>query len=121
MNLYDTIQDIAQEYNIKDMTLKTISFLHSTFDDDPDTGEINQYIISRGLTNRVYVDLRLFQNEDEIIDTLRDNFIPQIKSMGLQIHKFTVENDENDIETPFKQVRITFIKPDLNSYDYDWD
>lgn len=109
-DLYDAFQDIAHEYNIKDMTIKTSSHIPSDFDDDPDTGEINQYII--GLARNAYIDIRLFQNEDEIIDTLRNNFVPQIKSLGWELYSFIVDDDENDIETPYKQVLITFVKPD---------
>jgi hypothetical protein len=109
-DLYDAFQDIAHEYNIKDMTIKTSSHITSNFDDDPDTGEINQYII--GLARNAYIDIRLFQNEDEIIDTLRNNFVPQIKSLGWELYNFIVDDDENDIETPYKQVSITFAKPD---------
>lgn len=109
-DLYDAFQDIAHEYNIKDMTIKTSSHIPSNFDDDPDTGEINQYII--GLARNAYIDIRLFQNEDEIIDTLRNNFVPQIKSLGWELYNFIVDDDENDIETPYKQVSITFAKPD---------
>ena len=61
--LYDLFQDFAIEYNIKDMTLPNTT-LPSQFDDDPDTGEINQYIIVQDRWFRearnAFVDFRLF-------------------------------------------------------------
>ena len=109
------------------MTIKTSSLIPSQFDDDPDTGEINQYII--GQARNAFINLRLFDNIDEIIETLRDNFIPQVKALGWYIpsHKpnerdllviigsqlkdgMTITEEENDIETPYTEVSITFAK-----------
>ena len=117
--LYDIFQDFAITYNIKDMTLKTSSLIPSQFDDDPDTGEVNQYII--GQAKNAFIDIRLFTNEDEIIETLRDNFIPQVKSLGWYIPNehligktdgMTITEEENDIETPYTAISITFAKKD---------
>jgi hypothetical protein len=89
----------------------------SQFDDDPDTGEINQYFI--GQARNAFIDIRLFDNIEEIIETLRDNFIPQVKSLGWYIPSYmqlkdgmVITNDENDIETPYTEVSITFAKKD---------
>ena len=54
-DLHEIFQDFAITYNIKDMTMKTSSLIPSQFalqntslfDDDPDTGEINQYFIDQ--------------------------------------------------------------------------
>jgi len=117
--LHEIFQDFAIEYNIKDMTIKTSSLIPSQFDDDPDTGEINQYII--GQARNAFIDIRLFDNAEEIIETLRDNFIPQIKALGWIIpsesligktHGMTITEEENDIETPYTEVSITFSKKD---------
>ena len=117
--LYDIFQDFAITYNIKDMTVKTSSLIPSQFDDDPDTGEINQYII--GQAKNAFIDIRLFTNEDEVIETLRDNFIPQVKALGWYIpndrligktYGMTITKEENDIETPYTEISITFAKKD---------
>jgi hypothetical protein len=117
--LHEIFQDFAIEYNIKDMTIKTSSLIPSQFDDDPDTGEINQYII--GQSRNAFIDIRLFDNAEEIIETLRDNFIPQIKALGWFIPNenligktdgMTITEEENDIETPYTEVSITFTKKD---------
>ena len=115
--LHDLFQDFAITYNIKDMTIKTSSLIPSQFDDDPDTGEINQYFI--GQARNAFIDIRLFQNEDEIIETLRDNFIPQVKALGWYIPSYSqlkdgmvITQDENDIETPYTEISITFAKKD---------
>ncbi len=117
--LHEIFQDFAIEYNIKDMTIKTSSLIPSQFDDDPDTGEINQYII--GQARNAFIDIRLFDNAEEIIETLRDNFIPQVKALGWFIpndrligktYGMTITEEENDIETPYTQVSITFAKKD---------
>ena len=112
--LHEMFQDFAVTYNIKDMTIKTSSLIPSQFDDDPDTGEINQYII--GQARNAFIDIRLFSNEEEIIETLRDNFIPQVKSLGWYIplkDGMVIIRDENDIETPYTEVSITFAKKDI--------
>ena len=119
--LHEIFQDFAISYNIKDMTIKTSSLIPSQFDDDPDTGEINQYII--GQARNAFINLRLFDNIDEIIETLRDNFIPQVKALGWyipSIYKYmqlndgmTITEEENDIETPYTEVSITFAKKDI--------
>jgi len=123
--LYDLFQDFAIEYNIKDMTIKTSSLISSQFDDDPDTGEINQYIIGQARNGKkgwvAFIDIRLFSNVEEIIETLRDNFIPQVKSLGWYIpsyqasqrHGMTITHDENDIETPYVEITITFAKHNI--------
>jgi len=115
--LHEMFQDFAITYNIKDMTIKTSSLIPSRFDDDPDTGEINQYII--GQARNAFIDIRLFSNEEEIIETLRDNFIPQVKSLGWYIPSYiqlkdgmVITHDENDIETPYTEISITFAKKD---------
>jgi hypothetical protein len=115
--LYEIFQDFAVTYNIKDMTIKTSSLIPSQFDDDPDTGEVNQYFI--GQARNAFIDIRLFDNIEEIIETLRDNFIPQVKSLGWYIPSYmqlkdgmVITNDENDIETPYTEVSITFAKKD---------
>jgi hypothetical protein len=115
--LHEMFQDFAITYNIKDMTIKTSSLIPSKFDDDPDTGEINQYII--GQARNAFIDIRLFSNEEEIIETLRDNFIPQVKSLGWYIPSYmqlkdgmVITHDENDIETPYTEISITFAKKD---------
>ncbi len=117
--LHEIFQDFAIEYNIKDMTIKTSSLIPSQFDDDPDTGEINQYII--GQARNAFIEIRLFDNAEEIIETLRDNFIPQVKALGWFIpnesligktHGMTITEEENDIETPYTEVSITFSKKD---------
>jgi hypothetical protein len=118
--LYDIFQDFSITYNIKDMTVKTSSLIPSQFDDDPDTGEINQYIIGQAKYN-AFIDIRLFTNEDEVIETLRDNFIPQVKALGWYIpndrligktYGMTITKEENDIETPYTEISITFAKKD---------
>jgi hypothetical protein len=117
--LHEIFQDFAITYNIKDMTMKTTSLIPSQFDDDPDTGEVNQYII--GQARNAFIDMRLFTNEDEIIETLRDNFIPQVKALGWYIpnenlvgktYGMTITEEESDIETPYTEVSITFAKKD---------
>ena len=116
--LHEIFQDFAVTYNIKDMTIKTSSLIPSQFDDDPDTGEVNQYFI--GQARNAFIDIRLFDNIEEIIETLRDNFIPQVKSLGWYIPSYmqlkdgmVITNDENDIETPYTEVSITFAKKDI--------
>ncbi len=113
--LHEMFQDFAITYNIKDMTIKTPSLIPSRFDDDPDTGEINQYII--GQARNAFIDIRLFSNEEEIFETLRDNFIPQVKSLGWYIPSYmqlkdgmVITHDENEIETPYTEISITFAK-----------
>ena len=117
--LYDIFQDFAIEYNIKDMTLPNTT-LPSQFDDDPDTGEINQYII--GQARNAFVDLRLFINIEEIIEALKHNFIPMVKNttdwyipsyQSSQRHGMTLTHGENDIETPYVEITITFAKRNI--------
>jgi hypothetical protein len=119
-DLYDAFQDIAHEYNIKDMTIKTSSLIPSQFDDDPDTGEFNQYFI--GQARNAFIGLRLFDNLDEIIETLRDNFIPQVKALGWYIpneslmtkyYGMNITEKENEMEIPYIEVSITFAKKDI--------
>jgi hypothetical protein len=116
--LHEIFQDFAITYNIKDMTMKTSSLIPSQFDDDPDTGEINQYFI--GQARNAFIDIRLFSNEEEIIETLRDNFIPQVKALGWYIPSYmqlndgmVITRDENDVETPYTEISITFAKKDI--------
>jgi len=125
--LYDAFQDFAITYNIKDMTVETDSLeipSHIQFAayDDPD-GEVNQYIIgqSKYSASFSFIDIKLFDNVDEIIETLRDNFIPQVKSLGWYIHSpndlqdgMTITEEDNDeTETPYTAVSITFSKKDI--------
>jgi hypothetical protein len=67
-----------------------------------------------------FIDIKLFDNVDEIIETLRDNFIPQVKSLGWYIPShsdlqdgMTITEEENEIETPYTAVSITFAKKDI--------
>ena len=120
--LYDLFQDIAVEYNIKDMTIKTPSLISSLFE-EPDV-EINQYIIAQSRNEKdipAFVDLILFNNIEEIIETLKDNFIPMVKNtldwyipsyMASQRLGMTVTNHKNDNGTIFAEVSITFAKRD---------
>jgi len=125
-DLYDAFQDFAITYNIKDMTVNTIEEIPSHIQfaayDDPD-GEVNQYIIgqSKYSASFSFIDIKLFDNVDEIIETLRDNFIPQVKSLGWYIHSpnnlqddMTITEEDNDeTETPYTAVSITFSKKDI--------
>jgi hypothetical protein len=127
--LYDAFQDFAITYKIKDMTIETSHSIpsHILFAayDDPADGEINQYIIGQSRNNLLkvelsFIDIKLFDNVDEIIETLRDNFIPQLKALGWYIHSpnnlqdgMTITEEENEIETPYTAVSITFSKKDI--------
>ena len=131
--LHEMFQDFAVTYNIKDMTIETSHSIpsHILFAayDDPDDGEINQYIIGQSRNDLLkvemsFIDIKLFDNVDEIIETLRDNFIPQVKSelgwfipnenlkIGALINGMTITEEENEIETPYTAVSITFAKKD---------
>ena len=143
--LHDMFQDVAITYKIKDMTIETSNLIpsHILFAayDDPD-GEDNQYIIGqysnpvdtfrdyitgkyRPLGWNSFIDIKLFDNVDEIIETLRDNFIPQVKSElgwfipnenlnnGALINGMTITEEENEMETPYTAVSITFAKKDV--------
>lgn len=116
--IYELFQDIAITYNIKDMDswrgdldgirLQNVSQLPSDFDDDPDTGEINQYII--GQHRNAFIDIRLFYNIDEVIEALRNNFIPMVKNTLDYRINMNLIYDENDIETPYTEISLTFLK-----------
>jgi len=124
--LHEMFQDFAITYNIKDMTIETSNSIpsHILFAayDDPDA-EVNQYII--GQYRNPFIDIKLFNNIDEIIETLRDNFIPQVKSElgwfipnenlknGALINGMTITEEENEMETPYTAVSITFTKKDI--------
>ena len=137
--LHEMFQDVAITYNIKDMTIETSNLIpsHILFAayDDPD-GEDNQYIIGQysnpiGHYNHslqyrnAFIDIKLFDNVEEIIETLRDNFIPQVKSElgwfipnenlknGALINGMTITEEENEMETPYTAVSITFAKKDV--------
>jgi hypothetical protein len=130
--LYEIFQDFAITYNIKDMTMKTNDLIPSQIlfaaGDDINDGEVNQYIIGQSRNDLLdvevcFIDIRLFDNAEEIIETLRDNFIPQVKALGWyipSIYKYmqlndgmTITEEENDIETPYTEVSITFAKKDI--------
>ena len=132
--LHEMFQDVAITYNIKDMTIETSNSIpsHILFAayDDPDDGEINQYIIGQFRNDLLkvemsFIDIKLFDNVDEIIETLRDNFIPQVKSElgwfipnenlknGVLINGMTITEEENEMETPYTAVSITFAKKDV--------
>ena len=131
--LHEMFQDFAITYNIKDMTIETSHSIpsHILFAayDDPD-GEDNQYIIGQFRNDLLkvemsFIDIKLFDNIDEIIETLRDNFIPQVKSElgwfipnenlknGVLINGMTITEEENEMETPYTAVSITFAKKDV--------
>ena len=131
--LHEMFQDFAITYNIKDMTIETSHSIpsHILFAayDDPD-GEDNQYIIGQFRNDLLkvemsFIDIKLFDNVDEIIETLRDNFIPQVKSElgwfipnenlknGVLINGMTITEEENEMETPYTAVSITFAKKDV--------
>ena len=139
--LHEMFQDVAITYNIKDMTIETSNLIpsHILFaaDDDPDA-EDNQYIIGQysnpvdtfrdyinGQYRNAFIDIKLFDNVEEIIETLRDNFIPQVKSElgwfipnenlknGVLINGMTITEEENEMETPYTAVSITFAKKDV--------
>ena len=133
--LHEMFQDFAITYNIKDMTIETSNSIpsHILFAayDDPD-GEDNQYIIGQyvnqyiiGQYRNAFIDIKLFDNVEEIIETLRDNFIPQVKSElgwfipnenlknGVLINGMTITEEENEMETPYTAVSITFAKKDV--------
>jgi hypothetical protein len=131
--LHEMFQDFAITYNIKNMTVNTSHSIpsHILFAayDDPDDGEINQYIIGQSRNDLLkvdvsFIDIKLFDNVDEIIETLRDNFIPQVKSLGwiipnenlkngALINGMTITEEENEMETPYTAVSITFAKKDV--------
>ena len=131
--LHEMFQDVAITYNIKDMTIETSHSIpsHILFAayDDPDA-EDNQYIIGQFRNDLLkvemsFIDIKLFDNVDEIIETLRDNFIPQVKSElgwfipnenlknGALINGMTITEEENEVETPYTAVSITFAKKDV--------
>ena len=133
--LHEMFQDFAITYNIKDMTIETSNSIpsHILFAayDDPD-GEDNQYIIGQyvnqyiiGQYRNAFIDIKLFDNVEEIIETLRDNFIPQVKSElgwfipnenlknGALINGMTITEEDDETETPYTAVSITFAKKDV--------
>ena len=131
--LHEMFQDVAITYNIKDMTIETSHSIpsHILFAayDDPD-GEDNQDIIGQFRNDLLkvemsFIDIKLFDNVEEIIETLRDNFIPQVKSElgwfipnenlknGALINGMTITEEENEMETPYTAVSITFAKKDV--------
>ena len=131
--LHEMFQDVAITYNIKDMTIETSNSIpsHILFAayDDPD-GEDNQYIIGQFRNDLLkvemsFIDIKLFDNVDEIIETLRDNFIPQVKSElgwfipnenlknGVLINGMTITEEDDETETPYTAVSITFAKKDV--------
>ena len=131
--LHEMFQDVAITYNIKDMTIETSHSIpsHILFAayDDPDA-EDNQYIIGQFRNDLLkvemsFIDIKLFDNIEEIIETLRDNFIPQVKSElgwfipnenlknGVLINGMTITEEENEMETPYTAVSITFAKKDV--------
>ena len=131
--LHEMFKDVAITYNIKDMTIETSNSIpsHILFAayDDPD-GEDNQYIIGQFRNDLLkvemsFIDIKLFDNIEEIIETLRDNFIPQVKSElgwfipnenlknGVLINGMTITEEENEMETPYTAVSITFAKKDV--------
>ena len=131
--LHEMFQDVAITYNIKDMTIETSNSIpsHILFAayDDPD-GEDNQYIIGQFRNDLLkvemsFIDIKLFDNVEEIIEALRDNFIPQVKSElgwfipnenlknGALINGMTITEEENEMETPYTAVSITFAKKDV--------
>ena len=139
--LYDMFQDVAITYNIKDMTIETSNSIpsHILFAayDDPDA-EDNQYIIGQysnpvdtfpeyisGKYRNAFIDIKLFDNVEEIIETLRDNFIPQVKSElgwfipnenlknGALINGMTITEEDDETGTPYTAVSITFAKKDI--------
>ena len=131
--LHEMFQDVAITYNIKDMTIETSHSIpsHILFAayDDPDA-EDNQYIIGQFRNDLLkvemsFIDIKLFDNVDEIIETLRDNFIPQVKSElgwfipnenlknGALINGMTITEEDDETETPYTAVSITFAKKDV--------
>ena len=129
--LHEMFQDFAITYKIKDMTIETDSLeipSHIQFAayDDPD-GDVNQYIIgqSKYSASFSFIDIKLFDNIDEIIETLRDNFIPQVKSElgwfipnenlknGALINGMTITEEDDETETPYTAVSITFAQKDV--------
>ena len=131
--LHEMFQDVAITYNIKDMTIETSNLIpsHILFAayDDPD-GEDNQYIIGQFRNDLLkvemsFIDIKLFDNVEEIIETLRDNFIPQVKSElgwfipnenlknGALINGMTITEEDDETETPYTAVSITFAKKDV--------
>ena len=124
-DLHEIFQDFALTYNIKDMTVNTTEEIPSHIQfaayDDPD-GEVNQYIIgqSKYSASFSFIDIKLFDNVDEIIETLRDNFIPQVKSLGWYIPSpnnlkdgMTITEEDDETGTPYTAVSITFAKKDI--------
>ena len=131
--LHEMFQDFAITYKIKDMTIETSHSIpsHILFAayDDPDA-EDNQYIIGQFRNDLLkvemsFIDIKLFDNVDEIIETLRDNFIPQVKSElgwfipnenlknGALINGMTITEEDDETETPYTAVSITFSKKDV--------
>ena len=95
---HDMFNDIATEFNI-------IETDRNAFDE---SSEFNQYFI--GTYRNAYIDLILFTNIGEIIDTLKNNFIPQLKANGWVLAagntSFSVEYHRNLNSTEFAEVSI---------------
>lgn len=85
--LDDIFKDFSFEYGIKEVD--NFKNLPTTFIDT----EENQYFISQDRMWRISINLRLFTNSEEIIETIKDNFIPQIKSLGWAISEYSLQKD----------------------------
>lgn len=85
--LDDIFKDFSIEYGIK--VVDNFKNLPTTFLDT----EENQYFISQDRMWRISINIRLFTNSEEIIETIKDNFIPQIKSLGWAISEYSLQKD----------------------------
>lgn len=99
--LYDIFQDFAIEYSIRE------SEMEINLDKED---EHNQYYV--GVAKNAYIEMYLFRNVDEIIETLNNNFLPQVESIGWRAFKSPIKYSEsyNSNLIKYYEVSIVFIK-----------
>ena len=99
--LYDIFQDFAIEYSIREVEEEI------NLDKEE---EQNQYYI--GVAKNAYIEMYLFRNEEEIIQTLNDNFLPQVEALGWRAFKYPIKSefDYNSNDIKYHEVVIVFRK-----------
>ncbi len=99
--LYDIFQDFAIEYSIREA--------EKEIDLDKEE-EQNQYYV--GVAKNAYIEMYLYRNVEEIIETLNNNFMPQVEALGWKAFKTPIKYSEhyNSNLIRYYEVSIVFRK-----------
>lgn len=83
-DVHDMFQDISHEYNIIECdNLGEMSNLE------------NAYLMRVSSLNDIYMQLYLYKNSDDIIDSISNNFFPQLKSAGYYFSLQTLSHPDS--------------------------